>query len=307
MKSEGTIPEVTILMITRNRAKLLGRSIESALNQTYKNFELLIIDGDSEDNSREIIENYAKNDNRVKYIWYQNEIPQKCFNYGLTICKGEYIAILDDDDEIFPTKIEKQVNLMKHSGEKLGVVYCWEEYWDDKEDKKIKELKNANRGDVYELLLAGPGTGGGTQMLIRKSALLKVGGYDTTIKAPSDLQLRLNIAEFYEFDFVPEILIRTHVNHIYQRLTGNLGNDSVIELHKKMLDDHKKAYKKYPEKQLWQLKAILGAGIVNRKIGAIFFAFYRVIILSIPFIQKTKILFELFLLLIKKITKSVFV
>lgn len=298
---------VTILMITRNRCKLIPRAIDSALNQTFKEFELIIIDGDSEDETRQVVLEYTAKDSRVKLVEYKNAPPHHCFNHGIDLAKGEYIAVLDDDDEFYPTKLEKQLRVMESGGEELGLVYCWEEYWDDKLNKQIGELKNTDRGDVYKVLLASPiGAGGGTQMLIRKNALKKVGGYDISIDIPSDMQLRLNLAQYYKFDYVAEILIRTHVNHIYQRLTGSLKHRGMIELHKKMLSDHSIAYEIFPEKQIWQLKEIVRFAITDKDLRLTFNTLYQLAVLKIRLRLKLHVLFDIFLEITKRLVRQIF-
>jgi len=103
-------PLVSVIIPTYNRAKLLPRAIDSVLNQTYKNFELIIIDDKSKDETLKVIKRYAKSDKRIKYyINKYSKGPSGARNYGLDNAKGKCVAFLDDDDEYLPTKLEKQV------------------------------------------------------------------------------------------------------------------------------------------------------------------------------------------------------
>lgn len=283
-----TRPLVSILIVTRNRSKLLPRAIKSALQQTYKNFELLVIDGASEDDTRQVVSEFSRLDERVKYIEFVNSPAHVCFNFGLSIAQGEYIAQLDDDDEFYPLKLEKQVQIMEEGDERLGFVYCWEEYWDDKNKEVVSELKNTHKGDIYRELLEKDGAGGGSVMLIRKEALLKIGGYDVSIETISDLQLRLNLAKYYHFDFVPEILVRTHVNHIYQRLTGHINYKAVIELHRKILLDHQDAYKIYPEKSINHFISIFNYALNGKDISQVLFVIIQIMRLNTSLVIKFK-------------------
>ena len=113
---------VSVVIPTHNRVDLLPRAIESVLNQTYKDIELIVVSDGSTDGTDELMGNYA-NDSRIKYINYK---PAKGGNFArntvFDAAKGEYVAFLDDDDEWLPTKIEKQVALME-SDKEVGLVY----------------------------------------------------------------------------------------------------------------------------------------------------------------------------------------
>lgn len=263
-------PLVSVIINTRNRCKILSRAIDSALGQTFIDFELIVVDGASEDDTRQVVEKYIQKDQRVKYIYIEeNKNAAYCFNTGLKKALGKYISILDDDDEFFPTKLEKQVKLMEERGESVGIVYCWEEFWDDKKDCRIREGKETSKGQLYNQLLAGPCTGGGTLMFIRKSAIQKVGGFDDSIKFGSDYQLNLNISEYYEHDFVPEVLVRTHWNHLYVHLTTQKGGiidyAAVIEYYEKILKDHQKGFERYPRARFYHYQSILSAASRSKK------------------------------------------
>lgn len=105
-------PLVSIIMPTYNHARFIGEGIESVLNQTYKNFELIIIDNFSEDNTEEIVASYK--DDRIKYLKFRNNGSTGVSrNYGIRHAKGEYIAFLDSDDFWLPEKLEEQVAVLR--------------------------------------------------------------------------------------------------------------------------------------------------------------------------------------------------
>ena len=94
------LPKVSIIIPTYNRANLLPRAINSVLNQTFKDFELIIVDDGSTDNTRKVVKEFEEKDSRIKYIWQENfGGPAKPTNTGLKISKGKYIAFLDSDNE----------------------------------------------------------------------------------------------------------------------------------------------------------------------------------------------------------------
>lgn len=106
-------PTISVIMSCHNRADYISESIDSILNQTYKDFEFIILDNASTDGTSDIVRKYAENDNRIVYI--RNEEDQGLINNlntGLSMARGKYIARMDDDDISLPTRFEKQVEYM---------------------------------------------------------------------------------------------------------------------------------------------------------------------------------------------------
>lgn len=113
-------PLVSVIMPTYNHARFIGEAIDSVLNQTYKNLELIIIDNYSKDNTEEIVASYK--DDRIKYLKFRNNgIIAASRNYGIRHSQGEYIAFLDSDDMWDKKKLEKQLPHFQ-SSEIVGVA-----------------------------------------------------------------------------------------------------------------------------------------------------------------------------------------
>lgn len=114
---------VSVVIPTHNRADLLPRAINSVLKQTYTNIEVIIVSDGSTDNTRDVVDSFIKNDDRVKFIEYT---PSKggnvARNKGIEASTGEYIAFLDDDDEWLLEKLKKQVEIIE-SDKEIGLVY----------------------------------------------------------------------------------------------------------------------------------------------------------------------------------------
>ena len=117
---------VSIIIPTYNNANTICRSVDSCINQTYKNIEIIVIDDGSTDNTKEVLSRYSL-DGRFKYIYQENQERSAARNHGLDVARGEYIQFLDSDDEIYPTKIEKQINFLDANPEYF-LVYCGVEY-----------------------------------------------------------------------------------------------------------------------------------------------------------------------------------
>ena len=121
-------PLVSIITITLNRCDLIHKCIESIQKQTYKNYEHIIVDGNSEDNTEAVVKAY--NDPHIKYIKLSTRGPEVQMLAGSNMASGKYVTFLDDDDEYLPTKIEKQVELFEKEPAEVGLVYCWMTYYD---------------------------------------------------------------------------------------------------------------------------------------------------------------------------------
>jgi teichuronic acid biosynthesis glycosyltransferase TuaG len=114
-----TEPLVSVVIPTYNRASFLKQTIESVLNQTYKNIELIVVDDGSTDNTKDVISPYL---HRIQYIFTENKGPAHARNIGMKTSKGKYISLLDSDDEFLPFKIEAQVSLMEKNPD-IGMVF----------------------------------------------------------------------------------------------------------------------------------------------------------------------------------------
>ncbi|SHH38669.1 glycosyltransferase family 2 protein [Winogradskyella jejuensis] len=118
-------PLVSIIIPSYNRADLIGETIESIIAQTYKNWECVIVDDGSTDNSFEVINALAKKDSRIRFHKRPESKPKganACRNYGLELSNGEYINWLDSDDIFHPMKLEKQI--MKIIEDKVFFSIC---------------------------------------------------------------------------------------------------------------------------------------------------------------------------------------
>ena len=112
MNKELNTPLVSAIVTTYNRANLIGETINSILKQSFKNFELLIVDDGSTDNTGDVINSFQ--DKRIVYIKSDNwGGPARPRNIGIKRAKGEYIAFCDDDDLWVKDKLEKQLNIFK--------------------------------------------------------------------------------------------------------------------------------------------------------------------------------------------------
>ena len=146
---------VSVIIPTWNRSNLIPTAINSVLNQTYKDWELIIVDDGSTDNTEEVIKKFQTNDTRIKFIKHKENSggcsAQKI--QGVKNALGNYIAFLDSDDEWLPTKLEEQLDLFKKSTvDNLGFVGCRVIY--KKSDGSEEETKfDYQKGNCFDIFL----------------------------------------------------------------------------------------------------------------------------------------------------------
>lgn len=222
---------VSVILITCNRSSLIARSIDSIMTQDHCNFELLVMDASTNENTQNIVLKYQ--DTRIKYHRIiDEEYVAKTFLYAISIAEGEYIAFLDDDDEwISPQKLSKQLALFKKLPSDYGIVYCWWEIvFDDTGQKQHFDHKTA-RGDVFQDMLAKNVINGLPSIMIKKKVFDELGGVeDSPNILPSDHLMLTKFCKYYKVDYVAEVLVRCHERHGF----GSMNNISTEKFSEQM-------------------------------------------------------------------------
>ena len=160
-------------------------------------------------------------DERLKYYKHnKTRGTSAARNSGIKHAKGELIAFLDDDDEWLPTKLEKQISLLKNLPSSYGMVYCWMDYY-GKEGNLIHEHHPTLKGSVFLQVLDAQRLGGCPTLLVRKEVFEKVGFFDESLLRGNDGDFIRRVCRRYEVDFVPEVLVKVHTNHGKKRISQN--------------------------------------------------------------------------------------
>ena len=153
MEEKMNLPRVSVLMPAYNSEKYLGEAIDSILNQTFTDFEFIIINDGSKDNTAKIVEEYAKKDKRIRFIDNKkNQGIVGVLNEGIDLCRGKYIARMDSDDISLPTRFEKEIEYMEEHPE-CGVLGTWYEIFGKlngpvQQPERIKILNLLNEDHV---------------------------------------------------------------------------------------------------------------------------------------------------------------
>ena len=237
------MPKVSVILPTHNRALMLGRAVASVLLQSFADFELLVVDDASNDDTAHAIQGFT--DPRIKYIRHTfNRGEAESRNTGIRIACGEYIAYLDDDDEWLPEKLAKQVSLMESSTQALGLVYTGMHLVELATRKTLSTWIPQHRGCVLEPLLEKNFPLGATALL-RMECFRTVGTYDPSIPYGPDWEMSIRIARRFNVEAIPEPLYRYSIHP--KQLTANprirlAGLQKVLELHSDLFAGHPKAH-----------------------------------------------------------------
>lgn len=202
-------PLVSVIIPVYNRYEETKRAIDSVLNQSYNNLELLLIDDCSSDkNIWQMLQVYEKCWNGKIRIFQTSEshgFPSYARNIGIKNAKGKFIALLDNDDYWMPDKLEKQMNLFKYQPLSVGLIYSGIRKEDLKTGKVRVNVYPKYRGYVYEQILYNNFILNLT-VVIRKEVFDKVGLYDEKCLMFEDRDMHTRIAKYYRVDYVPELL-----------------------------------------------------------------------------------------------------
>lgn len=210
------MPLITVSMASYNHAKYLPEAIESVLNQTFPDFELIIIDDASQDQSRSFIEIYAKKDDRIRAIFHdKNQGIAFTANQGMAAAKGKYITFIDSDDVWMPEKLQKQLDILARD-ENLVV---WSEglIIDEAGTPTGETFTQMNHssgreksGNIFEDLLQGNHILASSMIFKREN--LKGIHFDERFKYLNDFQFNVDMARLYRFWFIPEPLVQYRVH-----------------------------------------------------------------------------------------------
>lgn len=194
---------ISIIIPTYKRHKQLQNAIKSVLNQTYKDFELIIVN-DYTDNLEYLVKEF--NDIRIKIIYNNREKGANgARNTGILFSGGIYIAFLDDDDEWFPEKLEMQIIALTSLGEDWGGTYCGFKSFDYGGWAFKQNLKS---GILFPEILTGENDcNAGSTLLVKRNALLDTGLFSEELQRHQDLEFLIRFFRKFKLLFVNEILV----------------------------------------------------------------------------------------------------
>lgn len=205
---------VSIIIPTYGRPENLVRAINSVINQSYKQWEVIVVD----DNNPNTTERYETEkvmqlfnaDNRIKYVCHdKNMNGSTARNTGISIAKGEYISFLDDDDEYTYDRIEKCVRALSATDCNIAGVYTGCEFY--KNSSVYRKKNNAKTGNyLVETLATTFESYSGSNLFLKKEVVIELQGFDTSFIRHQDYEFLVRVFEKYDLIGINEILLKKY-------------------------------------------------------------------------------------------------
>jgi len=207
----STTPKVSIVIPTYNRGDYILETVESVQTQSYRDFEIIIVDDGSTDNTREVLSHLIENKN-IKYIYQVNRGESSARNLGVRKAKGIYIAFLDSDDLFLPTKLEKQVAYLDLNPN-VAFVHSWYSKFNNLgKDLGIRNTSQYSGWIYPEMLLSWQVLMAVPCVMVRMDVLNEVGGFDEDQYWGADLDMWRRIAKNHPVGLIPEVLTKVRVH-----------------------------------------------------------------------------------------------
>jgi glycosyltransferase involved in cell wall biosynthesis len=253
-------PSVSVVIATYNRARFLPETIGSVLNQSCRDFELIVVDDGSTDDTPELLRSYGE---RLRVLRQENRGPSAARNLGVRHARGRWIAIQDSDDLCLPDQLEVLLNFAQQPH--LGMVFANGAYLGGPEHHRdtiiprVKSRRLARNGvrlvDLFEKSIVRL-----QAALISRDAFLEIGGLDEDFRICMDLDFSFRLFMRYPVAYLDRAVF------LYRRHSGNIGQDQ----ERRLLENIRiieKLVREFP-----QAKGMLGSGRIARRTA---YRYYR--------------------------------
>ncbi|SPE32179.1 Glycosyltransferase family protein (fragment) [Acidobacteriia bacterium SbA2] len=228
-----SVPVVSVVTPAYNRHAVLPRAISSVLAQNLQNWEMIIVDDASTDDTERVVGGFR--DSRIRYIRHQSNRGQSAAqNTGAAAARGRFLSFLDSDDEWLPGKLASEVALFESAGERVGLVYSGKVLMDHR-GFVVKVRIPSVEGRVHEKLLEWDFIGTCSRVSMRKSILEAVGGFDASLRNCQDWDMWIRVSKLTEVGCIRECQVKRHLGS--DQVSGSLraiiaGKARVLEKHR---------------------------------------------------------------------------
>jgi glycosyltransferase involved in cell wall biosynthesis len=209
------MPKVSVMMPVYNTGRFVGRAIQSILDQTLGDLELIIVDDGSTDNSLHVIQSYARLDRRIRYVSRENRGITASRNEALAMATGQYLANIDSDDITRPERLSRQANYLDEHPECV-LVCCRMQMIDPDGDPICTINLESTHEEIDAIFMGRPGYFIPVSMMVRRDVLIEIGGFCEQFALAEDRDLCLRLAERGRLANIPEVLYsyRQHVGSV---------------------------------------------------------------------------------------------
>jgi len=215
----NNVPEVSVVLPVFNAAGTIGEAVESILGQTYTNFELIIVDDGSTDETSSVIKSFQ--DPRIRVLHQANRGAGAARRAGVQAAKGRYVAVQDADDLSMPRRLEKQVDFL-NTNPKIVAVGSWSEIVNNMSAKRRFHRHPTGTGSLAFLLIFDAYLVA-TSVMIRREALLSVGNYRDIPYGLEDFDLWFRLLKSGDITNLAEVLVK------YREIDQSLSRSRLVE------------------------------------------------------------------------------
>ncbi|ANU10186.1 glycosyl transferase family 2 [Planococcus antarcticus DSM 14505] len=255
--------KVSVIIPTYNRSELLKKAVKSLENQSHQNFEIIIIDDFSTDDTAEVVQEMQ--DDRIIYLKHDtNKGGSEARNTGIKMATGRFIGFLDSDDQWLPDKLEKQLQLFADRPD-VGVIYTGVQVVNEN-NQPTRKIIPEYQGNILSNLFESNCIDTTSSVLVKKEVLDQVQGFDAGLPSCQDWDLYIRLAQVTKFDYVKESMVLFY-HHSGERITTNKisvlnGHLSIFKKYKELARKQRKSTFQRFVLTIW--KVIFRTGIVGR-------------------------------------------
>lgn len=264
-------PKVSVVMPAYNAEKYIAEAIESILNQTFRDFEFIIVDDGSTDRTWEIINDYASRDSRIVPLKNEKNLKiAKTLNYGISCCHGKYIARMDADDWSYPNRLEKQVAFMEKNCE-IGISGGSMEIMDEEDrvfsSRRYRTCDQDIRKNIFKYSpFCHP------SIIFRTDIFRKTDGYEHDYLLAEDYDLYFKLGRFCKFGNLEDTLLK------YRLISGSMSRKKLWKTEWNTIRVRKKYFREYKGSlvdALYSVFQILSFWLIPPKIRVRLFTAFR--------------------------------
>lgn len=203
--------KVSVITCAYNRQELIGATVESVIEQSFDDWEMVIVDDGSKDQTADVIKGWqSKHSDQIKYIYQDNRGPGAARNTAIKAACGEYIAVLDSDDLATPDRLEKQVQFLDAHPDIDVVGSNAHVFLGDK--KKVRDLVFAHTDEAIKAVLIDKNQFVHSSVMMRKSCLDQYGLYREELKSSQDFELFMRLSQHCKMANMDEFLCWFRLN-----------------------------------------------------------------------------------------------
>ena len=230
-------PIISVVIAVHNGEKTIKETIESVLSQSFRDFELIVINDGSTDKTMDVVSRF--NDPRIRFFSFPNRGVSISRNEGAARSAGEYLSFIDADDIWKSDKLKDQLKALE-ANPGSAVAYSWSDYMDETGCHVWKGARFTNSGNVYEESLLHNIFQNASNALIKKEAFEAVGGFDPYFAVHEDWDIALRLAEKYSFACVQKV-------HILYRIRFGSMSTRTADMEKTWLEIVNRNFSKAPK------------------------------------------------------------